>query len=199
MASVDLTHRATDPEGSDLPPVMPDDLPPALLADSAGPQLSPIERAERQARVDLDIPDAPVGIPPSFADHVALQFELLTLAFTADMTRVFTFMTGREASQRTYPDLGMSETHHDTSHHGRQPDKMAQHAKVNTYFSSLFAEFLEQLRASPEGDGSRAVPRAEDGLDGAARWGQPGAASTSPVGRSDSGRLTRRQPPPERA
>jgi hypothetical protein len=63
-------------------------------------------------------------------------------------------MTGREASQRTYPELGMSETHHDVSHHARQPAKMAQHAKINTHFTMLFAEFLAKLRASPEADGS---------------------------------------------
>ena len=97
---------------------------------------------------------APVGIPESFEEHMRLMFDLLVVAYQADLTRVFTFMTGREASQRTYPGLGMSETHHDTSHHARQPEKMAQHAKVNTYFSALFAEFLEKLSASPEGDGS---------------------------------------------
>jgi hypothetical protein len=97
---------------------------------------------------------APIGVPESFEEHMRLMFDLLVVAYQADLTRVFTFMTGREASQRTYPDLGMSETHHDTSHHGRQPEKMAQHAKVNAYFSSLFAEFLAKLRASPEGDGS---------------------------------------------
>jgi hypothetical protein len=70
------------------------------------------------------------------------------------MTRVFTFMTGREASQRTYPGLGMKETHHDTSHHGGQPEKMAQHAKINTLFISLFAEFIDKLKASPDGQGS---------------------------------------------
>ncbi|HMB73887.1 MAG TPA: DUF1552 domain-containing protein [Gammaproteobacteria bacterium] len=97
---------------------------------------------------------APVGIPETFEEHMRLMFDLLVVAYQADLTRVFTFMTGREASQRTYPGLGMSETHHDTSHHGGQPEKMAQHAKVNTLFMSLFAEFVEKLAASPEADGS---------------------------------------------
>jgi hypothetical protein len=85
---------------------------------------------------------------------MALMFDLLAVAFAADLTRVFTFMTGREASQRTYPELGMSETHHDVSHHARQPAKMAQHAKINTHFTGLFAQFLAKLRTAPEGDGS---------------------------------------------
>jgi hypothetical protein len=85
---------------------------------------------------------------------MGLMFDLLAIAYQADLTRVFTFMTGREASQRTYPGLSMSQTHHDTSHHGQDPSKMEQHAKINTYFTQLFASFLETLRAAPEGDGS---------------------------------------------
>ena len=97
---------------------------------------------------------APVGIPDTFEEHMRMMFDLLVVAYQADMTRVFTFMTGREASQRTYPGLGMKETHHDTSHHGGQPEKMAQHAKINTLFISLFAEFIDKLKASPDGQGS---------------------------------------------
>jgi hypothetical protein len=113
-----------------------------------------IQQAENGGTVELVGIDAPVGIPESFEEHMRLMFDLLAIAYQGDLTRVFTFMTGREASQRTYPGLGMSQTHHDTSHHGRQPDKMAQHAKINTYFASLFAEFLDTLDAAPEGDGS---------------------------------------------
>ena len=83
-----------------------------------------------------------------------LMYDLLVVAYQADLTRVFTFMTGREASQRTYPGLAMKETHHDTSHHGGQAEKKAQHAKINTLFISLFAEFIDKLEASPEGDGT---------------------------------------------
>jgi hypothetical protein len=70
------------------------------------------------------------------------------------MTRIFSFMTGREASQRTYPALGFKETHHDISHHARQAEKMQQHTKINTYFATFFASFLEKLRNSPEADGN---------------------------------------------
>jgi hypothetical protein len=103
---------------------------------------------------DADAMVAPIGIPESFEEHMRMMFDLLVVAYQADLTRVFTFMTGREASQRTYPGLAMKETHHDTSHHGGQPEKKAQHAKINTLFISLFAEFVEKLKTSPEGDGS---------------------------------------------
>lgn len=98
--------------------------------------------------------DAPVGIPQDFEEHMGLMFDLLAVAWAADLTRVFTFMTGREASQRTYPGLGMTFTHHDTSHHGRNPEKMSKHAQINTYFTLLYARFLETLRSTPEGDGN---------------------------------------------
>jgi hypothetical protein len=113
-----------------------------------------LTRSEAESSAAVEALTAPVGIPQSFDEHMALMFDLLAVAFAADLTRVFTFMTGREASQRTYPELGMSETHHDVSHHARQPAKMAQHAKINTHFTMLFAEFLAKLRASPEADGS---------------------------------------------
>jgi hypothetical protein len=113
-----------------------------------------IQRVETSNTTDVATIDAPIGIPQDFEEHMGLMFELAAVAWQSDLTRVFTFMTGREASQRTYPGLGMSQTHHDTSHHGRDPEKMAQHAKINTYFTQLYARFLETLRNSPEGDGN---------------------------------------------
>jgi hypothetical protein len=113
-----------------------------------------IQRSEAKSSANVESLIAPVGVPESFEDHMRLMFDLLAIAYQADLTRIFTFMTGREASQRTFPGLGMSETHHDVSHHGRQPEKMAQHAKINTHFAELFGEFLATLRAAPEGDGS---------------------------------------------
>jgi hypothetical protein len=113
-----------------------------------------IQSAERQADTELAIPVAPVGVPESFEEHVALMFELLALAYQADLTRVFTFMMAREVSQRTYPQIGIAEPHHSISHHGNKPDKIAGHAKLNTYHVSLFAKFLDRLRSTPDGDGS---------------------------------------------
>ncbi len=113
-----------------------------------------IQKAEKRNATDVTALNAPVGIPESFEEHMGLMYDLLVVAFQSDMTRIFTFMTGREASQRTYPALGFKETHHDISHHARQPEKMQQHTKINTYFATLFAAFLEKLRNSPEADGS---------------------------------------------
>ena len=88
-----------------------------------------IQRTEQQARHALTVPDAPVGVPESFEEHVALLFDLLALAYEADLTRVFTFMMAREVSQRTYPQIGVTEPHHPMSHHGNKPDQIAGHAR----------------------------------------------------------------------
>jgi len=113
-----------------------------------------IERAERQTDAIADIPTAPVGVPESFEEHTTLLFDLLALAYEADLTRVFTFMLGRELSQRTYPDLGVTEPHHSISHHGNRPGAIEAHATVNTYHVKLFAGFIERLRSTPDGYGS---------------------------------------------
>jgi hypothetical protein len=112
-----------------------------------------IQRTESRNASDVTLP-APIGIPETFEEHAALMFELLAVAYEADMTRVFTYMMAREASGRTFPSLGIAEAHHDVSHHGQQPAKMALHAKINTHFTSLFATFVERLSKTPEGDGT---------------------------------------------
>jgi hypothetical protein len=112
-----------------------------------------IQRAERQTN-ELPLPNAPIGVPDSFEDHVGLMFDLLSLAYQADLTRVFTFMMAREFSQRTYPQVGVPEPHHTISHHGNNPVLIEQHAKVNAYHASLFAKFLDRLKAVPDGDGT---------------------------------------------
>jgi hypothetical protein len=113
-----------------------------------------IQRAEAQAQTAADVPPQPVGVPESYEEHVGLMFDLLALAYQADLTRVFTFMMAREVSQRTYPNLGVTEPHHSISHHGNRPAAIAGHTKVNVHHVSLFARFLERLRATPDGDGS---------------------------------------------
>jgi hypothetical protein len=113
-----------------------------------------IQSTEKQADTQLPIPVAPVGVPESFEEHVGLMFDLMALAYEADLTRVFTFMMAREVSQRTYPQIGITEPHHSISHHGNKPDKIAGHAKINAYHVSLFAKFLDRLRSTPDGDGS---------------------------------------------
>jgi hypothetical protein len=114
-----------------------------------------IQRAEAQTHdLDLSLPDRPVGVPDSFEDHVRLMFDLQALAYQADITRVTTFMLSRELSQRAYVELGVSDPHHAISHHQDDPEKLAKLAKINTYHMTLFAEYLEKLRGTPDGDGS---------------------------------------------
>jgi hypothetical protein len=114
-----------------------------------------IERGE-QAVTENKTPDLdrPVGVPAAFADHAKLMFDLQILAFQADITRVITFQLTREQSNRTYPDIGVPDPHHPTSHHGNDPVKVAKIAKINTYHVSLFSDFLQRMKATPDGDGS---------------------------------------------
>jgi len=113
-----------------------------------------IQRTEAQNTTEVTVPDAPIGIPQKYAEHVGLLFDLLAVAWQADLTRVFTFMMAREASMKTYPDIGITEPHHTISHHREKPDVKMMHAMLNTWHLSLFAKFAEKLRATPEGDGS---------------------------------------------
>ena len=114
-----------------------------------------IQRAEAAATDNLfpDL-DRPVGVPASFAEHAKLMFDLQVLAFQGDITRVVSFQLTRELSNRTYPEIGVPDPHHPTSHHGNDPEKLAKIAKINTFHISLFAEFLEKMKATPDGDGS---------------------------------------------
>jgi hypothetical protein len=113
-----------------------------------------IQRAEARAKLQVDVPAAPVGVPEEYAEHVSLLFDLLAIAYQTDLTRVFTFMMAREVSQRTYPEIGVTEPHHSISHHGNRPAAIEGHAKLNAYHVGLFAKFLERLRNTPDGDGS---------------------------------------------
>ena len=114
-----------------------------------------IQRAEAGASKNpMPDLDRPVGVPEMFADHARLLFDLQLLAFRGDITRVVTFQLTRELNNRTYPEIGVPDPHHPTSHHGNDPEKVAKIAKINTFHVSLFAEFLQKLKATPEGDGT---------------------------------------------
>src|SRR3954471_8396325 len=113
-----------------------------------------IQRTEAQNSTNVTTIDAPLGIPEVFEDHVALMFDLLAVAYQADITRVFTFMMSREASQRTYPQVDVDEPHHTISHHGNDPEKMARNARINIFHAQQFGKFVEKLHAMPDGDGS---------------------------------------------
>ena len=113
-----------------------------------------IQKNEARGAVPEAALDQPLGVPDSFEEHVGLMFDLLAAAYQANVTRVFTFMVSREISQRTYPQLGLTEQHHSVSHHQNNPDKIAKVVKINTYHVQLFARFLEKLRAAEDGPGS---------------------------------------------
>ena len=114
-----------------------------------------IQKAEADA-ADNPLPDLdrPVGVPASYADHARLMFDLQVLALQGDVTRVITFQLARETSNRTYPEIGVSDPHHPLSHHGNDAEKIAKMAKINAFHVSLFAEFLAKLKATPEGNGT---------------------------------------------
>lgn len=114
-----------------------------------------IQRAEASAAQAIaHDADRPIGVPAAFADHARLMFDLQVLAFRADITRIITFQLTRELSNRTYPEIGVPDPHHPTSHHGNDPEKVAKIAKINTFHLSLFAEFLKKMKDTPDGDGS---------------------------------------------
>jgi len=113
-----------------------------------------IQQAEAQQVSELALNEKPLGIPESFEAHTTLMFDLLAMAFHADLTRVFTFMMSRESSQRTFPQIGVSDPWHVVSHHGEQPEKIARNAKVNVMCLELFAGFLRKLGTMSDGDGS---------------------------------------------
>lgn len=109
-----------------------------------------------QAAIDNPLPDLdrPRGVPARYVDHARLMFELQRLALQGDVTRVITFQLARETSNRTYPEIGVSDPHHPLTHHGNNPDKIAKVAKINRFHVSLFAEFLQSLADTPEGNGT---------------------------------------------
>ena len=113
-----------------------------------------IQKAEKQSLTDVEVPDAPVGIPEEFEDHAALMYDLMALAYEADLTRVVTYMKSRDASQRVYPKIGVTEPHHAMSHHGNNSEKLANLVKLNTHHVDLFRGFVEKLAKTPDGDGT---------------------------------------------
>src|SRR5262245_19086258 len=113
-----------------------------------------IQKAEEQSAKDAPDMARPQGIPDTFESHVGLLYDLQLLAFQSDVTRVTTFMYGREQNGRPYPQIGVPEPHHPMTHHQNLPEKMEKCAKIQTYHIKLFANYLEKLRSTPDGDGS---------------------------------------------
>ena len=113
-----------------------------------------IQMAGNEQATELALPEAPAGIPFSFEQHITLMYDLLALAYQANVTRVFTFMVAREVSNRTYPQIGVPDGHHATSHHQNRADKIEKLVKIQSYHLRFFARFLTKLQSTPDGDGS---------------------------------------------
>jgi hypothetical protein len=113
-----------------------------------------VQKAEEQSGVPLPAMQQPQGAPPLFEDHLALMLDLQLLAFQSDLTRVISFMLGKEQSARPYPQIGVPEAHHPLSHHNNVPELIAQMSKINRYHTQLFSQYLAKLRATQDSDGS---------------------------------------------
>jgi hypothetical protein len=118
-----------------------------------------VERRIQKAsehRVDVDASELarPAGIPDSFTDHVRMMIDLQVLAMQADLTRVCSFMLGRELSNRTYPEVGVPDSHHMLSHHGSDPEKIGKLARINRFHMQQFAYYLERMKATKDGEGT---------------------------------------------
>jgi len=114
-----------------------------------------IQNAEqRTGDAELPLVEVPIGTPDTFEEHINLMFDLQVLAYRADITRVITFMVGRELSNRTYPAIDINEAHHSLSHHQNNAEKLTKLVKINTYHVAKLASYLEKLKATPDGDGN---------------------------------------------
>jgi len=113
-----------------------------------------IALSEKQASQSLDVPVSPRGIPDDFVEHTKLMFDLMTIAYQANITRISTFMMAREVSYRTFPMLGISEAFHTASHHQNNPDRLAQLTRIQAFHVGLWSYWLEKLRSTTDGDGT---------------------------------------------
>jgi len=113
-----------------------------------------IQKAEEQSDKEVPVVEHPAGIPATYDEHVKLMCDLQVLAYQVDLTRVVTFMLGREFSGVTYPQIGVPDAHHPITHHQQEVEKIAKVAKINHYHVTQFAYLLEKLHSTPDGDGS---------------------------------------------
>jgi hypothetical protein len=113
-----------------------------------------IQLAEAQIDVELPLMDQPQGVPESLEDHLELMLDLQILALRADLTRVISFMIGKEQNARPYPQVGVPEAWHPLSHHGNNPEAVARLSVINRYHVQLFTSYLGKLDGTADGDGS---------------------------------------------
>jgi hypothetical protein len=100
------------------------------------------------------LPSRPAGVPFDFEEHVRLMYDLMVVAYQADITRVITFMVSREVSNRTYPQVNVSDGHHAISHHQNRAEKMEKNVRIQTFNVNMFREFVDKLKNTSDGDGS---------------------------------------------
>lgn len=113
-----------------------------------------IQLAEAQSDRELPFLEQPAGVPQTYEEHAKLMFDMQVLAYQTDLTRVITFMMGRELSGRTYAEIGVPDSHHPTSHHRDDPTLYEKVTKINEFHTSLFAYYLDKLDSTPDGNGS---------------------------------------------
>ena len=113
-----------------------------------------IQLVMQRSSTNADLPDAPSGVPESYEEHMTLTYDLMHLAFQGDISRVVTFLTGVEASNRGYSFIGVPESHHVTSHHGNNPELQEKYTKIVAWHNLQFARFAQKLKDTPDGDGS---------------------------------------------
>jgi hypothetical protein len=112
-----------------------------------------IQVGEQQTSRELPSLERPAGVPATFQEHARLMYDLMVLAFQTDLTRMTTFMVGREKTERTYPEIGVPDGHHPLTHHGWDPQKIEKVVQIEALQSKMFAYYLEKLRSTPDGDG----------------------------------------------
>jgi len=115
-----------------------------------------IQKAEQRDPAAATLPslDCPAGIPPTFEEHVKLMFDLMTVAFQADLTRIITFMIGREGGNRTYRSVGVPDAHHGLSHHFNDPAKIERLQKIDQHHVDMLSYFLGRMQEAKDGEGT---------------------------------------------
>ena len=113
-----------------------------------------IQNTEKSNLSKIDLPDAPIGVPNDFNEHLNLMFDLLAVSYQANLTRIFTFMMGKEVSMRTFNNVGVPDAFHPLSHHGNNPANLDRLSKVFEYHTTVLARFVKKLAETPDGDGS---------------------------------------------
>jgi hypothetical protein len=113
-----------------------------------------LQKAEAQSEKELPALDQPSAVALSYADHVKMMMDLVVISYQADLSRVFSFLMAREGTYRPYPEIGVPDSHHPTSHHGDNPEKLEKLAKINAYHVSLLTYLVEKLKATPDGEGT---------------------------------------------